>query len=49
MPVTAEPYPASSGVSLRGNRAMDVLLLLGIFALWIILQVWVLPKLGVPT
>jgi hypothetical protein len=28
---------------------MDILLLLGIFALWIILQVWVLPKAGVPT
>jgi hypothetical protein len=28
---------------------MDILVLLGIFALWIILQVWVLPKAGVPT
>jgi hypothetical protein len=28
---------------------MDILLLIGILAVWIILQVWVLPKLGVPT
>lgn len=28
---------------------MEVLVLLGILAGWIELQVWVLPKLGVPT
>jgi hypothetical protein len=28
---------------------MDILILLGILALWFILQIWVLPKLGVPT
>jgi len=29
--------------------SMDVLVLLGILALWVILQVWVLPKAGIPT
>lgn len=31
------------------GRAMEVLALLGILALWVALQVWVLPKAGVPT
>lgn len=33
----------------KENRAMDWLILLGILVLWVILQVWVLPKAGVPT
>ena len=28
---------------------MDMLLLLGVVVLWLILQIWVLPRLGVPT
>jgi hypothetical protein len=28
---------------------MDILILVAIFAGWLILQVWVLPRLGVPT
>lgn len=31
------------------NWVMDWLILLGILVLWVILQVWVLPKAGVPT
>lgn len=31
------------------RRGVEILFFLGVFALWIILQVWVLPKLGVPT
>ena len=31
------------------NMLMDLLLLLGLVALWLVLQIWVLPKLGVPT
>lgn len=31
------------------RRGMEILFFLGVFALWIILQVWVLPNLGVPT
>jgi hypothetical protein len=33
----------------KGSRSMETLILLGIFVLWIVLQVWVLPKAGVPT
>lgn len=33
----------------KGRLTMEVVILLGVFALWIILQVWVLPKAGVPT
>jgi len=46
------PDPAANspaGISHRRIIAMDYLIVLGILALWIILQVWVLPKLGVPT
>lgn len=28
---------------------MEIVIILGVFALWIILQVWVLPRLGVRT
>jgi hypothetical protein len=28
---------------------MELLLFLGILVLWIALQVWILPKLGIPT
>lgn len=28
---------------------LQVLLFLGLIGLWLILQIWVLPKLGVPT
>lgn len=31
------------------RQAMDFLILFGIIALWVILQIWVLPRLGVPT
>lgn len=40
---------APRGGTFRKSRLMDYLILLGILALWIILQVWVLPKAGVPT
>ncbi len=32
----------------RGGR-MEVLILVGILVVWLILQIWVLPRLGVPT
>jgi hypothetical protein len=28
---------------------MESLIILGVLAVWLILQIWVLPKLGVPT
>jgi hypothetical protein len=33
----------------RGGRAMEVLIPLGVLVVWIILQAWVLPRLGVKT
>jgi hypothetical protein len=33
----------------KGAKTMDILILIGVFALWIILQMWVLPKFGVQT
>ena len=47
--MSEETSPAPGGTMSKASRPMEVLLLLGIFALWIILQVWVLPKAGVPT
>lgn len=34
---------------MNGAKKMEVLLPLGIVALWVILQAWVLPRLGVQT
>lgn len=47
--MSEELNPAPGGTTSKVSRPMEVLLLLGIFALWIVLQVWVLPKAGVPT
>ena len=33
----------------KGGFAMEILIPLGLFAMWIILQAWVLPRLGVKT
>ncbi len=44
-----ELTPAAGGTRPKVYRTMDLLVLLGLFALWIILQIWVLPKAGVPT
>ncbi len=33
----------------KGGKAMELLIPLGIFVVWIILQAWVLPRLGVKT
>jgi hypothetical protein len=33
----------------KGGKPMEALILLGILVLWIILQAWVLPRLGVKT
>jgi len=32
----------------RGGR-MEVLVLIGLLVGWLVLQIWVLPRLGVPT
>jgi hypothetical protein len=33
----------------QGAKPMEFLIPLGVFAVWVILQAWVLPRLGVPT
>jgi len=33
----------------QGGKSMEILILLGLLAVWIILQAWVLPRLGVKT
>jgi hypothetical protein len=33
----------------KGGKTMEFLILLGVLVAWIILQVWVLPRLGVKT
>ncbi len=33
----------------KGGKAMEILIPLGFFAAWLILQIWVLPKFGVNT
>ena len=44
-----EPNPGQTPAGQRRKQTMDVLIPLGILAIWIILQIWVLPKAGVPT
>lgn len=33
----------------KGGNAMEFLIFVGILVLWIVLQAWVLPRLGIPT
>ena len=40
---------ASNTTATRGGNAMEILIPLGILVVWIILQVWVLPRFGVKT
>ena len=47
--VPQQPNPTSGGAAPNEGRKMDILLLMAVFTLWIVLQVWVLPKAGVPT
>ena len=42
--MSTEPRPAN-----RGGKAMEILILVGVLVIWIILQAWVLPRLGVQT
>jgi len=32
-----------------GGRIMEILILLGVVAVWVILQAWALPRMGVKT
>jgi hypothetical protein len=33
----------------KARDGMDILIFLGILGLWMLLEIWILPKLGVPT
>ena len=44
MNMSNNPAPESSG-----GRTMEILIPLGVLLVWIILQAWVLPRLGVKT
>jgi hypothetical protein len=50
---TRTPQPAAFPVEQRpaekGGTTMEYLIVLGVFVLWLILQVWVFPRLGVGT
>lgn len=37
------------GGIMKGDRAMEILVPLGILVLWILLQAWILPRMGVKT
>ena len=41
--------PGPPGAPPAVSRTVEALVLLGIFVLWVVLQVWILPKAGVPT
>jgi hypothetical protein len=40
---------ANSELAVTGGKMMEFLIPLGVLVVWIILQVWVLPRLGVKT
>jgi hypothetical protein len=47
--VTDDLTPAPGGSSGAWSRRMEYLIPLGLLVLWIVLQIWVLPKAGVKT
>ena len=44
-----EPANRPVGASDQGAKPMELLIPLGVLVVWIILQAWVLPRLGVKT
>ena len=44
-----QPMNINVATASRGAKTMEILIPLGIFVVWIILQVWVLPRFGVKT
>ena len=44
-----EPANRPVAASNQGAKPMELLIPLGVLLLWIILQAWVLPRLGVKT
>lgn len=47
--VTDEPNPTPGEQPGNRRQTVDILIPVGILAVWIILQIWVLPKAGVST
>jgi hypothetical protein len=47
--VTEETNPAPGGRPETGSGRMEYLIPVGVLAVWVVLQIWVLPKAGVPT
>ena len=41
--------PATADCKATGGKTMEFLIPLGVLVVWIILQAWVLPRLGVKT
>lgn len=46
---TYQPMNTNFALSSKEGKTMEFLIPLGVLALWILLQVWVLPRLGVKT
>jgi hypothetical protein len=44
-----DPKVAGIHMDKKGRRIMESLVVLALLGLWLVLQIWVLPKLGVPT
>jgi hypothetical protein len=44
-----EPANRPVAANDKGAKTMEFLIPLGVLVVWIILQAWVLPRLGVPT
>jgi hypothetical protein len=43
------PQSINRAKSPSGRNNMEILFFLAVIVVWILLQVWVLPRLGVPT
>jgi hypothetical protein len=49
MDIENEQVLDPSGQKQKGAKSMEYLIFLGIIVVWIILQVWVFPRLGIKT
>ncbi len=46
---TYQPMNTNFALPRKGGKPMEFLIPLGVLALWILLQAWILPRLGVKT
>ena len=49
LPLAAKSYRSGGRECADGRAMSDFLLMIGFVAVWVTLQVWILPKLGVST